>query len=151
MEELVTVRTYTYAYEAALAKSRLQSEDIYCFLKDELTIQANPFYSNALGGVKLQVPASEVRRAVDILDTMSDAPPGNEPKTISVHTDNGEIDECPACLSDEVSPTKKASMRIFGLSLLFLGFPLPVFSRMYHCYNCGRDIKVSKTRNRNRH
>ncbi|MBS1615246.1 MAG: DUF2007 domain-containing protein [Bacteroidetes bacterium] len=146
MEELVTVRTYTYAYEAALAKSRLQSEDIYCFLKDELTIQANPFYSNALGGVKLQVPASEVRRAVDILDTMSERSIGDQPKTISVHTANGMIDECPACLSDEVSPVKKASMRIFGLSLLFLGFPLPVFSRMYHCYNCGRDIKVLRSR-----
>lgn len=143
MEKLVTVRTFTYAHEAAIAKSLLQSEDIYCFLKDELTIQANPFYSNALGGVKLQVPACDACRAADILNASAQAD-CSEPKTITVHTEHGELDECPACLSEEISLVKKASKRFFGISLLLLGFPLPLFSQVYHCYNCGRDIKVAR-------
>jgi hypothetical protein len=142
MEELVTVRTFTYAHEAALAKSLLQSEDIFCFLKDELTIQANPFYSNALGGVKLQVPASDAHRAADILDASAQASGSGEPKNITIRTDSGEIDECPACLSADLSLVRKASQRLFGLSLLLLGFPLPIFYQVYHCYNCSRDIKV---------
>ncbi len=142
MESLVTVRTFTYVHEAAMAKSLLQSQDIYCFLKDEFTIQANPFYSNALGGVKLQVPASEAQRAATILEANEEAAQGSGPKTIRVHTPSGEIDECPACLSHELSLVRKPSQRFFGISMLLLGFPLPLFSSVYHCYNCGRDIKV---------
>lgn len=138
MDNLVTVRTFTYAHEAAVARSLLRAEEIFCFLKDELTIQANPFYSNALGGVKLQVRSEDAARASEILRDLAI----EEPQTITIRTATGTIDECPACQSHELSLIRKPSKSLFGLSLLFLGFPLSLFSSVYHCYGCCRDIKV---------
>jgi hypothetical protein len=54
--------------EVAVIRGRLESEGIACFVQDELTVQANPFYSNAIGGVKLQVRQSDMRRAIEILE-----------------------------------------------------------------------------------
>lgn len=140
MESLVTVKTFTYAHEAAIAKSMLRAEGIFCFLKDELTIQANPFYSNALGGVKLQVRASDALKAQRLL-SRSDAG-FDTASPITIRTSTGAIAECPACESVEISLVKKPSQIGFGISMLLLGFPLPFFSSIYHCYGCGRDIKV---------
>ena len=50
--------------ELAVAKSLLESNDIYCFLKDELTYQVHPF---AIGGVKLQVREEDAPRAIELL------------------------------------------------------------------------------------
>jgi len=64
--ELVTVGTYSHAYEADLARGRLESEGIITFAADELV---NRIYSNAVGGVRLQVPAPDAVRAKEILST----------------------------------------------------------------------------------
>jgi len=63
----VTVLTFTYPYEVAIIRSRLESEGIECFVQDELTVQVNPFYSNAIGGIKLQVRESDLERTIEIL------------------------------------------------------------------------------------
>lgn len=67
MENFVTVKTFTYPHEVAIIRGRLESEGIECFVQDELTIQVNNFYSNALGGVKLQVREGDVPEAIKIL------------------------------------------------------------------------------------
>jgi hypothetical protein len=63
----VTILTLNHPHELAIARGKLQSEGIECFVKDELTIQVNPFYSNAIGGAKLQVRESDIEKAVEIL------------------------------------------------------------------------------------
>jgi hypothetical protein len=68
MDNFVTIKTFTYATEVAVIRGRLESEGIECFAQDELTVQANPFYSNAIGGVKLQVKQSDLRKAIEILE-----------------------------------------------------------------------------------
>ena len=67
MENLVIVATFTYPTELAVIRGRLESEGIECFLKDEYTVQAYNFYSNAIGGIKLQVRESDAERAIQIL------------------------------------------------------------------------------------
>jgi len=64
--KFVTVFTYTYVYEGAIIRSRLESEGIRCFVKDELMAQ-NIIYSNAIGGIQLQVMESDLPRAIEIL------------------------------------------------------------------------------------
>jgi hypothetical protein len=64
---LVTVLTFTYSHELAIVRGRLEFEGIECFVKDEFTAQVNPFYSNAIGGIKLQVKESDLENAVEIL------------------------------------------------------------------------------------
>jgi len=65
--KFITVLTVTYPHELAIIRGRLESEGIECFAQDELTIQVNPLYSNAVGGIKLQVRESDCQRAVEIL------------------------------------------------------------------------------------
>ena len=143
MHSLVTVKTFTYVHEAAVAKSLLTSEGIFCFLKDELTIQAQPFYSNALGGVKLQVGEADAAAAIELLNQQGVADSAAR-QTISIKTSTGEMAVCPVCGADELSRIKKPSKALYGLSLLLLGLPLTFFSSVYHCYNCGQDIRVSR-------
>lgn len=56
----VTIAQFPRAHEAEIIKGRLESEGIACVLLDTQTISIHPFYSPALGGVRLQVrPAQE--------------------------------------------------------------------------------------------
>lgn len=51
-----------------MAKGRLESEGHTVFLADAETVTANWLYSNAVGGVRLQVPAPEAEAARAALD-----------------------------------------------------------------------------------
>ncbi len=64
MSHLVTIRIFTYPHEAYVIRGRLESEGIQTFLKDEMTVQVHNFYSNAVGGVKLQVLTEDVDKAL---------------------------------------------------------------------------------------
>ena len=66
MKDLVTLATFTYPTDLAIFRSRLESEGIECFVQDELTIQTHNLYSNAIGGVKLQVKESDAQKALEI-------------------------------------------------------------------------------------
>jgi hypothetical protein len=54
-QRLVTVRQYRDLTEAQLAKGILDSSGILCFLRDENTVRMDWFYSNSIGGIRLQV------------------------------------------------------------------------------------------------
>lgn len=67
MDAFATVISFNYSHEVGVVKSLLESEGIECFVKDEFTVQVNPFYSNAVGGIKLQVKSSQYEEAVSVL------------------------------------------------------------------------------------
>ncbi|MBI1307442.1 MAG: hypothetical protein GC181_12645 [Bacteroidetes bacterium] len=67
MDRWITVKTFTLSSQVAVPRSILESEGITCFVKNELTIQINPFYSNAMGGVELQVQNKDLDRAISVL------------------------------------------------------------------------------------
>lgn len=67
MDNWVTIISFIYPHEAHLAKAKLESEGIEVYVKDEYTVQVNNFYSNAIGGVKLQVKSSDFENAHLIL------------------------------------------------------------------------------------
>lgn len=62
-----TVAIFNYAHELTIIRSRLEAEGIECKTIDELTVQVNPLYSNAIGGVKLQVKEGDAEQAIKIL------------------------------------------------------------------------------------
>ncbi len=64
---LETIYTGTYLQDIMVLRARLESENIECYVQDELTLQTNPFYSNAIGGIRLQVEKKDVARANEIL------------------------------------------------------------------------------------
>ena len=67
MDNWITIISFTFPHEAHLAKGKLESEGIEVIVKDELTVQINNFYSNAIGGVKLLVKPSDYGNARQIL------------------------------------------------------------------------------------
>lgn len=67
MEEFITVATFQYPHQAYIIKTKLESQGISVFLKDELTIQAHNFLSNAVGGVKLQIKESDLKTVLPVL------------------------------------------------------------------------------------
>jgi hypothetical protein len=70
MDKLITVASTSHTYEAHLIKSKLESEGIPAFIKDEHVVTANWLYSLAVGGVKIQVAQRDVERAKEILDNI---------------------------------------------------------------------------------
>lgn len=67
MDNFVTIMTFNHPAELAVLRPRLEADGIECVVLDELAAQVAPFYSNAIGGVKLQVKESDVLRAMEIL------------------------------------------------------------------------------------
>ncbi len=53
--------------EANIISSRLEQEEIVCWLKDENTATIIPFLSSSIGGIKLMVAEPQVDRALELL------------------------------------------------------------------------------------
>ncbi|MCX2679050.1 DUF2007 domain-containing protein [Galbibacter sp. EGI 63066] len=72
MKNFVLVATYTYPHEYLVLKNLLTEEDIPFFFENETIVGVSPFYSNALGGIKLKVHkdyANYVKELIEKLDT----------------------------------------------------------------------------------
>lgn len=67
MQDFITIATFVFPSDMAVAKGRLESEGIECRVLDELTVQSYNFISNAIGGVKLQVSYADFESAQAIL------------------------------------------------------------------------------------
>jgi hypothetical protein len=65
----VEVRNCNWLHEAHFVKSVLESEGIDVLLPDEYLVGINPFYVNAVGGVKVMVRAHELTRAKELLES----------------------------------------------------------------------------------
>jgi len=155
-DKFVTVLTAMYGSEIAVIRGRLESEGITCFAKDELTVQVNPFYSNAIGGVKLQVRESDLNRAIEILKETGyivdkELQPSNESPLLNNHpkeqqkSNDGVKISCPVCGSEEVVKTKKAGWLFLFTSFLLLPFCggvfSPFFQKKYYCFDCKQEFK----------
>lgn len=138
--KFIQIASYTYPHEAYFAKSLLEAGGINCVLKDELTIQANNFYSNAIGGVKLLVLEEEKEFALSILNDqyveteVEDLPKDNDLE------ETRKILICPNCTSTNVgAPRLKGAAAL--ISILLLGFPFPFLIKKAHCFDCGLSFK----------
>ncbi|MEM7380858.1 MAG: DUF2007 domain-containing protein [Bacteroidota bacterium] len=67
MKDYQLIATFTYPTELVVVRSLLESNNIDCFVRDELTVQVHNFYSNAIGGIRLEVPADQYERAHQLL------------------------------------------------------------------------------------
>lgn len=67
MSELVTILSCLDLSMACLARTKLEQAGIPCFLCDTYTVGIHPLYANALGGIRIQVPACARQRALKLL------------------------------------------------------------------------------------
>ncbi len=144
-DDFVTIMTFTYPTELVVLRAQLEDDEIECRVLNELTVQVYPFYSNAIGGIKLQVKESDLQRATELLKAggyikKNESQPS---ENINQLDDSTSGIKCTKCGSVDVLK-KKISGPVFAISLLLLGFPLPFMSKMYHCFDCGEDFKRKK-------
>lgn len=140
-EELVTAGTFTYEHEARLFSAKLESEGVECFFDNNFITSANPFLSNAVGGVKVNVRKSDVAKVREILATMD----GNV-NTSHINSKNIELDGvefkaaegyCPNCDSETIYMKQYGFFKtILGFfSVLLFSLPPPISGEMY-CADC---------------
>lgn len=98
-ENLVTIASFRDLYDAQLAKIRLESAGLEWFFADEATVHADWLYSNAIGGIKLQVRKADVQRALDVLARDSI----DEDFAEKAIQEEVESSVCPRCGSENIA------------------------------------------------
>lgn len=143
---LQILQTFVYPHEAHVVKTYLESEGIETEIRDEMTVNANPFYSNAIGGVKLLVKEEDYSRGIEVLKKGGYIrEPGIAEKKIElVYIEKGfDQKTCPFCKSDNTSIKKVPSIWTVLVIFVFVfnaAFPV-FFKKSIKCYDCGREWK----------
>ncbi len=124
------IATYSKPEEAHLAAALLEGNGIAVNVRDADTVGNYWMYSNAVGGVKIEVAESAVELACEILNLPKEA--------------NGIL-ACPYCGSGNV---KMREMNLFNAITVMLGFVLPFGSKKIDCLDCQKsfylDLKKQK-------
>ena len=71
MEEFKTIAIFNYTHEIVVLKHRLDQEVIQYFFENETMSSIAPFYSNALGGIKLKIHPNDFEKVQSILDELN--------------------------------------------------------------------------------
>ncbi len=122
------IGSYQYSSEAIILKGKLESEGIEVFMRDNNTVDANPLYSNAIGGVKLLVKRNDYLKAKDVISQVSQYSLDN----------NSKLLKCPNCGAEQIDMVTsiKDLKSLFAFTFsMFLG-SLPFYSK--HKYKCGK-------------
>ncbi len=103
-EELVTISKFFNLGEAKLAQGKLVSAGVSAFVCDENMHAVNWHIGMALGGIRLQVPDSQVVRALEVLDDFEPEEPGAAliGQTEDDDDDMEDVACCPECDSLEI-------------------------------------------------
>ena len=130
-DAVITLWKYRDLPEALTVRAKLQSEGIECFLADENVVRLDWFWSNAVGGIRLQMLEEDAATAMEVL--------GAEiPATFSAEELGQEYVQprCPRCNSLDVKFEEYS-----GLSLAFLyvfSLPIPIHRNYWKCEECGQ-------------
>ena len=126
-QQFYILGSFEYVADVQVIKSKLESEGIPVFLRDENTLNMDPLISSAIGGVKLSVYSKDKERAQEIY---------NEIRPYAID-DSGLPVMCPNCKASrsEVYYSRK--------SLLHKLFPF-LEEKKYKCTKCGMITKPNK-------
>ncbi len=138
MSRFKTIDSFRDLPLAELARAKLESENVECHLLNNHHIGVNWLYSQALGGVKLQVRTEDAEHARQILD-----------KDESSYLENEEIefpeleetDYCEVCGSPNLELVKysRLSAALIMLTQLFILF----WGTRLKCKDCGHKMKTN--------
>lgn len=107
---MITVATFQSVDEAHLARMRLEGSGIDAVVADENMVQTFWFYSNAIGGVRMQVREEDHAAAIEVLGL--------------VPVKEGLI-ECPNCGSTKIGHRK---LSLLSAPSFLVGAFIPVAS-----------------------
>lgn len=126
--ELVTVATYNDVLHANIMKSKLEAYGIQCFLEDEN--MSTILYTQAFGGIKLQVSEADAEQALEVL---------NEEQGVAEHEKVDAV-VCPFCSSSDVELKSNHPNIFVAMGALFMN-SLPLNKKVrYYCKNCKKSF-----------
>lgn len=140
MSNWITIRTFDNYIEANIVENVLNEEGIETRMQDENTVTANWLWSNAIGGIKLQIKVEDETVAEDILNRLAEQN-AKEQETIGFYESTEGLDaqnriciHCGSKNTKQVLLDKKWSLG----SILAFGFPIFFQSKKWHCFHCGK-------------
>lgn len=131
--DFVIVQSFNNYMDAHLLMSRLESEDIECWLQDENTVTINPILTNVVGGIKLLVKKEDFQRAAEIFR--------------ETENNRKQAVECPNCKGHNielVTTPRKAANWLAALLTFFLGDYALAAAKVHHCFDCGHEFADGK-------
>lgn len=128
--ELVSVRTFDNYFSANIILTRLQSDGIECYLKDEHTVTIDPILTNAIGGIKLVVKKEDEQKTLELLRIYQ--------------TEYMQSAKCPKCGSNSFSQvTKKDAGNYLTAIITWLFSSYAVALKyIYQCGSCGYECET---------
>jgi hypothetical protein len=127
--DFVVLQSFNNYMDAHLLMTRLESDEIECWLQDENTVTINPILTNAVGGIKLLVRKEDFKKARDIFREIERA--------------RHEAIECPNCKGHNVelvSTPRKAANWFSAILTFFLGDYALTVNKVNHCFDCGHEF-----------
>lgn len=120
---------FQYSSEAIIYQGKLESEGIEVFMRDTAIVDANPLYSNAVGGIKIYVKNEDAEIAKKIMAQIS---------AYSLD-DNNQLIKCPNCGAEKIemmtSIKDLKSFLAFVFSALISIYPFHT-KHKYKCQSC---------------
>jgi hypothetical protein len=130
--DLVTIERFRDLPEALLAKGKLESAGIRCFLADSELVRTDWLWSNAIGNMRLQVRSEDAADALELL---------HEPAPeIFLDDEVGEFYQqprCPKCNSSDIA--FESIDRKLSYGLMLIGLPIPIRKNNWRCAACGAE------------
>src|SRR4051794_11293868 len=130
---VTTLATFSKPEEAHLFRMRLEAAGIQAFVQDEHIVQMDWLYSNAIGGVRVQVADEDLPAAREFLASDQEQEPVDVVDVL-----------CPACGSADTRPDERPGRFAF-LSPLFFSFPLLLPRYRWRCHSCGHAFRAGPT------
>lgn len=140
MERQVTIATFDDLALAHIARGKLESADILCFLVNEHLVGVNPLFSNLMQGVGLTVFERDAAIAHELLTgDLSRADLTEEDRELAPDLEEGLFEPnfiCPRCRCSDI---KEYSLRrpLLAVTYLLFGAPLAWNKSFCKCRVCG--------------
>ena len=122
----IVVQSFSFPYEAHIAKTQLEAAGIPARIENEHTINMDWLYSNALGGVRVLVLESNLEEARALLA---------QDFSQELQEQFGLSENCPNCGSSDIQPYTEGKRPAY-LVFLLLGFPLFYYKNGMKCQRC---------------
>jgi hypothetical protein len=131
LRRLVTVRRYRDLTEAYVGRSLLELAAIPAWIADENFVRMDWFYSNLVGGLRLQVDEGDEAAAREVLEQ-------EVPRTITYGPEETYIQPtCPKCGSADITFGGGTERGPSLVALYVLSVPVPPRGSAWHCEACG--------------
>jgi ribosomal protein L40E len=117
---MYNIARYTYLLDAQLDQLKLSQYGVESFIADEYMVSMQWFYTDAIGGIRLQVFDSDVEKAIEVFKLPE--------------VDTSGATQCHQCDSTD---TFRMKMSFWSFPLYLVGVFFPIPANKFICMSCG--------------